>query len=171
MGSDIIEIQILGPDQLEVLATKMEEISNSAGMKFFRDTENVRESGACLLTDADEAWPTLGLNCGGCRPCNLRAEMRIAVDGAPTNTLYKGSIYALRSTDLGITVGSDVKTVSTLNIDNRIRFSAGTAAIALGFLPDSTISFAIPLFVSEKALTSIDRQFTEKYPRQKSNSY
>ncbi len=47
--SDVIEIKILGPDQLEPLAVEMEEISILTGTKFFlRDAGNTRQGGACL---------------------------------------------------------------------------------------------------------------------------
>ena len=121
-GSDAIEIKVLGPDELEPLAVEMEEIAASSGMKFF-----LRDAG------------------------NIRAEMKASVDIAPVDSLYKGPVCALRSADLGIAVGSAVKTASILNVDNRIMFSAGTAALALGLLPHSTIAFGIPLSVTGKS--------------------
>jgi len=149
-GSDVIEIRILGPDQLEPLAVEMEEIAAATGMKFFlRDAGNIRGNGACLLIGAD-GLSTVGLNCGACGHATC-AEMKASVDIAPADSLYKGPVCALRSTDLGIAVGSAVKTASTLNIDNRIMFSAGCAAIARGLLPNSTIAYAVPLSVTGKS--------------------
>jgi len=46
-------------------------------------------------------------------------------------------------------LGSAVKTASILNIDNRIMFSIGVAAIKLGLI-DSDIAFGIPLSISGK---------------------
>lgn len=149
-GSDIIEIKILGPDKLEALAGKMEEIAAVTGMKFYlRDAGNIRQSGACLVIGAD-GFSALGLNCGACGHTTC-AEMKAAVDIAPVDSLYKGPVCALRATDLGIAVGSAVKTASMLNIDNRIMVSAGTATLALGLLPHSTIAFGIPLSVAGKS--------------------
>ena len=123
-GSDAIEIKVLGPDELEPLAVEMEEIAASSGMKFFlRDAGNIRQSGACVLIGAD-GLSTLGLNCGACGHATC-AEMKASVDIAPVDSLYKGPVCALRSADLGIAVGSAVKTASILNVDNRIMFSAG----------------------------------------------
>lgn len=149
-GSDVIEIKVLGPDQLEALAVEMEEIAAATGMKFYlRDAGNIRQSGACLLIGAD-GMSMLGLNCGACGHATC-AEMKAAVDIAPVDSLYKGPVCALRSVDLGIATGSAVKTASTLNIDNRVMFSAGTAALVLGLLPESTIAFGIPLSVTGKS--------------------
>ena len=149
-ASDVIEIKVLGPDQLESLAVEMEELACVTGMKFFlRDAGNIQQSGACLLVGAD-GLSTLDLNCGACGHATC-AEMKASVDIAPVDSLYKGPVCALRSVDLGIAVGSAVKTASSLNIDNRIMFSAGTAALALGLLSNSTIAFGIPLSVMGKS--------------------
>ena len=128
----------------------MAAISVSFGVKFFlRDAGNIRQVGVCVLFSA-ACLSTLGLNCGACGHATC-AEMKASVDIAPADSLYKGPVCALRSADLGIAVGSAVKTASILNVDNRIMFSAGTAALALGFLPHSTIAFGIPLSVTGKS--------------------
>ncbi|MDU9376995.1 hypothetical protein McpSp1_16390 [Methanocorpusculaceae archaeon Sp1] len=149
-GSDVIEIKILKHDQLEALAVEMESIAATTGMKFFlRDAGNIRNSETCLLIGAD-GFSTLGLNCGACGHATC-AEMKSAVSIAPTDTLFKGPVCAIRSSDLGIAVGSAVKTASILNVDNRIMYSAGCAALALGHLPHSTIAYGIPLSVTGKS--------------------
>lgn len=149
-GSDVIEIKILGPGDLEPLAAEMESLAASTGMKFFlRDAGNIRQSGACLLLGAD-GLATLGLNCGVCGHATC-AEMKSAVRIAPSDTLCQGPVCALRAVDLGVAAGSAVKTASTLNIDNRIMFSAGSAALALDLLPHSTIALGVPLSVTGKS--------------------
>ena len=53
--------------------------------------------------------------------------------------------------DIGIAVGSAVKTAQIHNVDNRIMYSAGSTAISLGLLgKDCTAAFAIPLSASGK---------------------
>jgi uncharacterized ferredoxin-like protein len=57
----------------------------------------------------------------------------------------------MRMTDLGIALGSAVKTAQIHNVDNRIMFSAGTAALNLGLLgKDCSVAYAIPLSVTGK---------------------
>jgi uncharacterized ferredoxin-like protein len=51
--------------------------------------------------------------------------------------------------DLGIAIGSAVKTASIMNVDTRIMFSAGTAAQSLGMIR-SNVCMAVPLSVSGK---------------------
>ena len=51
--------------------------------------------------------------------------------------------------DLGIALGSAVKTAADLNIDNRMMYTIGSAAKALGLL-DADVIIGIPLSVSGK---------------------
>ena len=53
--------------------------------------------------------------------------------------------------DLGIALGSAVKTAQIHNVDNRIMYTGGVAAINLGFLEKKcTIAFAIPISATGK---------------------
>ena len=51
---------------------------------------------------------------------------------------------------LGIAVGSAVRTASLHNVDNRVMYSAGVTALALGLLGDCTVAYGIPLSASGK---------------------
>jgi len=51
--------------------------------------------------------------------------------------------------DLGIAVGSAVKTASFHNVDNRIMYRAGIAAKSLGMI-ESNIAYGIPLSATGK---------------------
>jgi uncharacterized ferredoxin-like protein len=54
-------------------------------------------------------------------------------------------------TDLGIAVGSAVKTAQIHNVDNRIMYSGGVAAHNLGlFSKECTVVYAIPLSATGK---------------------
>ena len=51
--------------------------------------------------------------------------------------------------DLGIALGSAVKTASILNVDNRIMFSAGVAAVKLRLI-DADVAMGVPLSATGK---------------------
>jgi len=51
--------------------------------------------------------------------------------------------------DLGIALGSAVKVASDMNVDNRMMFTIGAAAKALGML-DADVIIGIPLACSGK---------------------
>jgi len=62
--------------------------------------------------------------------------------------------------NLGIAIGSAVRTASILNIDNRVMFSIGVAARELGLL-DADIVYGIPLSTKSKNIY-FDRVFPRK---------
>jgi uncharacterized ferredoxin-like protein len=52
--------------------------------------------------------------------------------------------------DLGIALGSAVKIASLLNVDNRIMYRIGAAAMKLKMLKDATVIIGIPISASGK---------------------
>ena len=66
--------------------------------------------------------------------------------------LAAGGTCSFNAGDLGIAVGSAVSRAADLRIDNRIMYSAGKAALELGFLgSEVAIAYGIPLSVSGKS--------------------
>jgi uncharacterized ferredoxin-like protein len=62
-----------------------------------------------------------------------------------------GGTCTFNSGDLGIAVGSAVSRAADLRIDNRVMYSAGKAAIELGYLgPEVAIAYGIPLAAKGK---------------------
>lgn len=53
-------------------------------------------------------------------------------------------------TDLGIAVGSAVKTASIHNVDNRVMYTAGVGALSLGWMEGCGVAYGIPLRASGK---------------------
>jgi len=85
----------------------------------------VAASDVVVLIGIKDAQP-LGLNCGACGVdiCEL----------LPINTVegeFRGPQCAYRLLDMGIALGSAVKTASMLNVDNRIMYRIGTVARAM----------------------------------------
>ena len=156
-GIDDIDIVLLEDRKdLEKLADKMEEIGRETDRGFFiRDAECVRKSSAVLLIGVRGDKPK-EIDCGGCgyEGCEefRKAEKIVGRD-------YSGPNCALQLIDLGIAIGSAVKTASNLNIDNRIMFSAGVAAIKLGMIKCG-VALAIPLSAYGK-----NSYFDRKWPR------
>ena len=75
--------------------------------------------------------------------------MEIAGAAAKANkTDYKGPNCVFKVTDLGIAVGSAVKTASIHNVDNRVMYSAGVAAMKLGMFKGCSMVYGIPLKAS-----------------------
>ena len=143
-GKDYLVTKILNEAECQQLGKEMITYGQETGKKNFdRDGANVEHSAAVLLIGMKNAAP-VGLNCGA---CGLAKCLQI-------NTGEKGSEFLgpqclFRVLDLGIALGSAVKTASTLNIDNRIMYRIGTVARKLKFI-DADFVMGIPLSVSGK---------------------
>jgi len=94
-----------------------------------RDSKNVRDSGAVVL---------------------LGVEF-----GSPVEDWINSKAKLI---DLGIAVGSAVKTASELNVDNRVMRSVGEAALKMGLLTADEI-IGIPLSIKGKSIF-FDRKTT-----------
>jgi uncharacterized ferredoxin-like protein len=148
VGLDSLTIEIVTAKDQEKIAAKMIAIAKETGMDFFRiNGEQVRVSDALVLIGVAGEKP-LGLNCGGCGHATC-AEMTKAGKAARANkTDYAGPNCVFKVTDLGIAVGSAVKTASIHNADNRIMYSAGVAAMKLGIIKGCSMVYGIPLKAS-----------------------
>jgi uncharacterized ferredoxin-like protein len=148
-GEDFIVTRILSGDEIATLAGAMKSYGEEHGIGFFiRDAGNMAASDGCLLIGVNGQQPA-GVNCQGCGFASCSAMVE-SLANRPGGTPYSGPNCVLRLADLGIAVGSAVKTASMHNLDNRIMYSAGSTARLLGWLGESTIALGIPLNASGK---------------------
>ncbi|MDD1742086.1 MAG: DUF2148 domain-containing protein [Methanotrichaceae archaeon] len=148
-GLDTIIIRLVVGKDLQKLATKMRNIGEIRKLKFFsRDANNIEQSDACLLI-ASQKEEVTGLNCGGCGfdTCD---EMLEKQKTSRLDNPFQGPNCIIKMTDLGIALGSAVKTASQLNVDNRVMYTAGVSALSLGWLEGCGIAYGIPLKASGK---------------------
>lgn len=147
---DVLTALVTGGEKL-ALAADMERVgsdrkNDTAG--FVRDARNVRDSAAVLLVGV-RAAKNAGLNCGSCgyADCNEfnKAERRRGND-------FVGPSCALKLLDLGIALGSAVKTASILNLDNRVMYRIGVSAMRLNLLPGADIIIGVPVSARGKSI-------------------
>lgn len=143
---DIVTLIVYGNEK-DFIAEKMEEIAVERKIKGFkRDAKNVRDSHAVVLI-AVKGDKSSGLDCGSCgyERCQEfdKAEKKPGKD-------FIGPTCVFKALDLGISLGSAVKTASMLNIDNRMMYRVGTAASRLRLLPQATIIIGIPVSTKGK---------------------
>lgn len=148
-GVDDILAAIVYGKEKESLVAEMERIGEERSISGFRrDAENVRDSEAVVLIGA-RGTKSFGLDCGACGYANCkefeRAEKKAGRDFTGTTCLFK-------ALDLGIALGSAVKTASILNVDNRIMYRIGAAARRLRLLPKASIIIGIPLSARGKSI-------------------
>ncbi|SHM03034.1 Uncharacterized protein, contains ferredoxin domain [Caldanaerovirga acetigignens] len=143
-GKDNIKIRIVEGEGLKKIASEMRAYGEKTGkINFDRDGKNVEESDAVMLISISDAKP-MGLNCGACGypACSELPEPKEGPE-------FKGPLCAWKLIDLGIAVGSAVKTASILNVDNRIMYRIGVAARTLGLI-EGEVVIGIPLSASGK---------------------
>lgn len=143
LGQDYVDIIVLEGEDLNILADAMYKYGEETKkINFDRDAEGIRRSDAVLLISLKENKP-LGLNCGACgsdRCSDLREK-----DGPE----YSGPLCAWRVLDVGVALGSAVKTASILNADNRIMYRVGVVAKKID-LAKGAIVVGIPISASSK---------------------
>lgn len=145
---DVLTSIVYGPEK-DLIASKMEEIGLERGLKGFeRDARNLRDSQAVILIGV-RGSKSVGLNCGSCGFENCKEfdeqERRLGRD-------FSGPLCIFKALDLGIALGSAVKTASSLNVDNRIMYRVGTAALNLRMLPEASVILGIPVSAHGKSI-------------------
>lgn len=146
-GYDIIEIKLVADEDIKTLSDAMLKYSEKTGMMFVtRDAENILLSDAIVLIGTKQK--NHNLNCGYC--------------GFPTceeKSKYPKVPCSLNSVDVGIAIGSACATAADARVDTRVMFSAGRVAQEMGWMPECSNVYAIPLSCSSKN-PFFDRQST-----------
>jgi len=138
---DVLTVIALGAKK-EALAVEMKRIAEERKIDGFRrDAENVKNSEVVVLVGV-RGTKSFGLDCGACGYANCdefeKAEKKAGQD-------FVGATCLLKALDLGIALGSAVKTASIFNVDNRLMYRIGVAARRLNLLPEASIIMGIPL--------------------------
>lgn len=140
-GADVIRTCVLTGEEKDRLAGKMRELADEFGYAFFeRDAGNVDASEAVVVVGAEEKRCGLGEGCAYCHfaGCGDCAQ--------------KGGLCAFNAIDVGIALGSAAALAGGLHVDNRVMFSVGRAAQALGLPCEGAgVVLGLPLSVSGKS--------------------
>lgn len=139
-GMDSLISRTLTGSEIEEIGNKMVEIGKESGDEgFVRDGKNVLESDALLIIGIKE-HEGIGLDCGGCgfKECEeFNESKKIDVEFQGPNCIYK-------ILDLGIALGSAVKTAAIHNADSRIMYRVGVAAREMDTV-DGTVIIGVPI--------------------------
>ncbi|MDP4277979.1 MAG: DUF2148 domain-containing protein [Bacteroidota bacterium] len=147
-GLDQLELILVSGEDLLVLADYMDKSVERHGRKFFyRDAINVRQAQAIVVLGT--RLKNMGLNCGYCGfpTCEAKEAQGQLPCAFPLN-------------DLGIAIGSACAMAADFRVDSRVMFSAGIAAMELGWLgAECKAAYAILLSATGKN-PFFDRQST-----------
>ncbi|MCP4582694.1 MAG: hypothetical protein GY839_13875 [candidate division Zixibacteria bacterium] len=145
LGQDFIEVKIISRGDVLELAKNILEFGKKTGKQNFdRDFENVKTVPVVVLIGLKGA-SALNLNCGACG-FNTCEDLKKA---PKTTGHFMGPVCALRHLDLGIALGSAVKTAQMMNVDNRIMYRIGVTARNFGIV-DWDFVMGIPLSATGK---------------------
>jgi uncharacterized ferredoxin-like protein len=153
-GQDSIVIKVIAGEELQMLSRELRRLGEARGIKFYlRDAGNLEKSEACVLL-ASKVQDHVGLDCGGCGFATcldmLQAQKQFLEKGLEKP--FGGPNCVIKMADLGIALGSAAKTASLHNVDNRVMFSAGVAALSLGWLEGCSVAYGLPLKASGKSI-------------------
>ena len=146
-GENFVQTKVLQGDVLKELAEAMIKFGKKTKKKDFdRDGNNVKNSDAVVLIGIKDPKP-LGLNCGACgyKDCSALIKKKKKAKE------FVGPVCAFRLLDMGIALGSAVKTASILNVDNRIMYRVGAVVRDMN-LVDWEFVMGIPLSVTGKSI-------------------
>ena len=145
-GQDFVVIRIIEGDEVKALGSKMIEYGQQTGKNNFdRDGKNVADSDAVVLVGIKDA-KSVDLDCGACGAETCTALLINSHEGE-----FRGPQCAFRLLDMGIALGSAVKTAGILNVDNRIMYRAGVVAREMDLI-DADFVMGIPLSATGKSI-------------------
>ena len=139
-GWDTLVTKVVTGEEIEVLAREMKRMGeNHTSGIFVRDSGNMAKTMAVVLIGTSlKRMRADSCNYCGFEGCNQSEKA--------------GARCAFDSGDLGIAIGSAVSVAANHKVDNRVMYSAGRAAISLGWLGEEVaMAYAIPLSISGKS--------------------
>ncbi|WP_455391465.1 ferredoxin domain-containing protein [[Eubacterium] cellulosolvens] len=144
-GMDFVVIKTLWDDNIYALGNAMVSWGKEKNDPLYiRDGNSVVKSDAVLLIGIKDP-DTAGLNCGA---CGFDSCSKVNPE---EHGQFKGPSCLIRVLDMGIAIGSAVKTAGIHNIDNRIMYRAGMVARKLKLI-DADYVMGIPLSATGKSI-------------------
>ncbi len=134
-----IDIQPLDEAEKEILAEELFQMAEE-DEEYSHIGEIIIESDKVILMGLNE-HPPFGLDCQACgfKDCDEFSKIK-------KEDIFKGPNCAYRLLDLGIAIGSALKTADYNNVEADILIKAGLAAKNIG-LSTSNIVMAVPIYL------------------------
>ena len=146
-GVDDVFTAIVYGQEINDLAADMEKIAVERNIEAWkRQAQNVKGADVIVLIGV-RGTKRYVTDCGACGydSCNEfeKAEKKRRQD-------FDGPTCVFKALDLGIAAGSAAKTANILNVDNRMFYRIGAAAMRLKYMPGASIIIGIPLSATGK---------------------
>lgn len=160
-GIDHVQIVIATPRQQKSIADKMckigkeicsklpnSKLGNAIKQDWESDARAIVESGILMLIGV-EGRKAVGLDCGGCG-FSACSEMLKHPKVSIKENSFPGPYCIFKVMDLSIAATSAIKTAMEHNVDNRMMYKTGVAALKLGILKPCNLIIGIPLSATGK---------------------
>ncbi len=150
MGIDALVIFGLTGEEKNEIATIMKALAKEGDPslpKWQRDAGNVETADALFVVGLKKRAGSAGASCKACGFENCEAFNK----ASKTEGLYRGPTCFFKATDLGIAVGSAVKTAGLLNVDNRVMFRVGVAVMKSHWGEKLSVAWGVPVKISGKS--------------------
>ncbi len=146
-GVDDVLTAIIHGKEKDAVADVMVEIAKERNLEMFkREEKNVRNSEFVVLVGV-RGNKSFGLDCGACGFLSCAAFEEV---GRKAGKDFVGPACLFKILDLGIALGSAAKIAGILNVDNRLMYRIGTAALKLKMLSEATVIMGLPLSAKGK---------------------
>ena len=134
LGKNTLVYKIASDEEKNRIVVGMESINKK---NWDRDARTIKKAELLVLI--------------GVKGADVSESLEGRIDVSDIEPQLKGEVCPTRLIDLGIAIGSAVKTASLHNIDNRVMWRAGVIAASLGVL-NAAVAIAIPLSATEKSI-------------------
>jgi len=151
-GISAVSSVLLQGEEKERLALAMDNHGSRRKTRldsFPRDAQNIRRSSAALLIGVKGTLPKKPEKPFNCGACGYSSCARFIAAEKKRGEDLTGPLCAFQVMDLGIALGVAAKMAAEFNIDNRLMYTAGAAAMTLGLL-EADMIVALPLSISAK---------------------
>ncbi len=139
-GVDNLVTLIVDGKEKDLLAAEMRRIAQESGAQFFERDAACLDKAPLLILFGQK------VKVAGVKPCGYCGHADCAASAKD------GGSCVISAGDLGIAIGSAVSTAALHHADNRVMFSAGKAALNLGFLGEGvSIAYGLPLSLTGKS--------------------
>lgn len=146
-GIDDIFTAIVYGKEIEAIADDMEKIADERKIEAWRrQAQNVKGAEVIVLLGV-RGTKKYVTNCGACGFASCDDFEKTAKRPGQD---FDGPTCLFKTLDLGIALGSAVKTASILNVDNRIFYRIGTVAKRLNYMPEASTIMGITLSAKGK---------------------
>ena len=145
-GEDDVLFKVASKKEKDEIVKRMRELAEERGKNWERDANCIDVAQSLVIVGVRGRKP-VGLDCGACGMTCEELKKTLFENARD----FKGPFCAFKILDLGIALGSAVKTAQIHNVDNRIIYRVGVIAKQLKILDEADIIIGIPLAVMSKS--------------------